>query len=334
MPVCLLAIETSCDETAAAVMADGKLLSHCLVSQLEHSALGGIVPELASRQQMRMIVPVVHQALQEASVTLQNLQAIAFTAGPGLIGSLMVGSAYAKGLALATGLPLIAVHHVQAHVHAHFLSDQPVQFPFLCLIVSGGHTQLVVVKDYLNLEVIGETRDDAAGEAFDKTARLLGLAYPGGPLMDKLARSGNRQAFRFPQADIPGYDFSFSGLKTAVRYFVEQQQQKNPDFVATHIHDLAASVQEAIVQHLMHKLETAARDRGMERIAVAGGVAANSRLRELGQQVAQRNGWQFLMPPLAFCTDNAAVIASMAYHKFLRGDFAPEHITPHARWQN
>lgn len=333
MPIYLLAIETSCDETAAAVMCDGKLRSHALVSQMEHSRLGGIVPELASRQHLRAIIPVVDEALKQAGIEIHALNAIGFTAGPGLIGSLMVGSCFAKGLALSLQVPLIAVHHLQAHVHALFLADTAPAFPFLCLIVSGGHTQLVVVRDYLDMEVVGETRDDAAGEAFDKTARMLGLPYPGGPAMDQLARSGNPHAFAFPEANVPGYDFSFSGLKTAVRYFIQQEEKIDPDFVQKYRNDLCASIQASIVRHLVHKLEAAAEGLQLTRIAIAGGVAANSWLRQYVQQLAQSKGWQVFIPPLKYCTDNAAVIASVAYHKFLRSDFAPASIVPDARYR-
>ncbi|MCS6917506.1 MAG: tRNA (adenosine(37)-N6)-threonylcarbamoyltransferase complex transferase subunit TsaD [Chitinophagales bacterium] len=333
MPIRLLAIETSCDETAAAVIEDGRLLSSSLVSQLEHSKLGGIVPELASRQQLRAIVPVVEQALQQAGIAAGDLNGIGFTAGPGLIGSLMVGSSFAKAMALSLNLPLIAVHHLQAHVHALFLTEPRPGFPFLCLIVSGGHTQLVVVRDYLDMEVIGETRDDAAGEAFDKTARLLGLPYPGGPLMDQLAQSGDSEAFPFPEASVGGYDFSFSGLKTAVRYFIEQQVRQDPQFVQNHISDVCASVQRSIVRHLINKMEAAASDLQLSRLAIAGGVAANSLLRSELQRIAHRHNWQCFIPPLNLCTDNAAVIASVAYHKFLRGELAPLSVAPDARYR-
>ncbi len=331
MSITILAIESSCDETAAAVIHDGNILSNVIASQKEHEQYGGVVPELASRQHVKHIVPVVDEALKNARVEKKELSAVAFTAGPGLIGSLMVGSSFAKAMALALDIPLITVHHMQAHIHAHFISERKPQFPFLCLTVSGGHTQIVLVKGFLQMEIVGETLDDAAGEAFDKTAKMLKLPYPGGPLIDKYAQSGNANAFQFPEPNIPGLDFSFSGLKTAILYFLRENLQRNPAFIEERLNDICASVQQRIVTILLHKLEKAAKQFQIKEIALAGGVSANSMLRKEAQRLADEHNLNLFIPPLEYCTDNAAMIASVAYQKFLVKDFATLGAAPVAR---
>lgn len=322
MPVHILAIESSCDETSAAVLTDGKVLSNIIANQTVHEQYGGVVPELASRAHQENIVPVVDMALKQAGVDRSELSAIAFTQSPGLIGSLLVGSCFAKAMALALNIPLIAVHHMQAHVLANFIADPKPSFPFLCLTVSGGHTQIVRCDSPLSMQVIGETLDDAAGEAFDKSAKLLGLPYPGGPLIDKYAKEGNAARFKFPEPQIPGLNFSFSGLKTAILYFLQEHQQKDPGFVQANLADICASVQERIVSILLHKLVKASRETGIQQIAIAGGVSANSGLRNALQQYGEKHGWQTYIPKFEYCTDNAAMIAMTAWYKYLAGDFA------------
>jgi len=329
----ILAIESSCDETAAAVISDGHILSNVIASQQVHQQYGGVVPELASRQHIQNIIPVIDAAMVNAGITREKLNALAFTAGPGLIGSLLVGSSFAKAMALSLDIPLISVHHMQAHVHAHFISDKKPAFPFLCLTVSGGHTQIVLVKDFLKMEVIGETLDDAAGEAFDKTAKLLKLPYPGGPLIDKYAQQGNPHAFSFPEPDIPGLDFSFSGLKTAVLYFLKEKTASNPNFAEENLNDICASVQERIITILLNKLELATYKTEINEVAMAGGVSANSALRRELKKRGDQNHWNVFIPPLEFCTDNAAMIASVAYYKFLGGEFATLDAAPAARME-
>lgn len=321
MPVHILAIESSCDETSAAVLTDGKVLSNIIANQTVHEQYGGVVPELASRAHQENIVPVVDMALKQAGVDRSELSAIAFTQSPGLIGSLLVGSCFAKAMALALNIPLIAVHHMQAHVLANFIADPQPSFPFLCLTVSGGHTQIVRCDSPLSMQVIGETLDDAAGEAFDKSAKLLGLPYPGGPLIDKYAREGNATRFKFPEPQIPGLNFSFSGLKTAILYFLQEHQQKDPGFVQANLADICASVQERIVSILLHKLVKASRETGIQQIAIAGGVSANSGLRNALQQYGEKHGWQTYIPKFEYCTDNAAMIAITAWYKYQAGDF-------------
>lgn len=333
MPINILAIESSCDETAAAVINDGKILSNVIASQKGHEKYGGVIPELASRQHVQHIVPVVDEALQRASLSKKDLSAIGFTAGPGLIGSLMVGSSFAKAMALALNIPLIAVHHMQAHIHAHFIAEKKPEFPFLCLTVSGGHTQIVLVKDFLNMEIVGETIDDAAGEAFDKTAKMLGFPYPGGPMIDEHAQKGNPHKFEFPEPNIAGLDFSFSGLKTSILYFLREKIAQQPDFVKGNLNDICASVQQRIVTILLNKLEKAAKQFHINTIALAGGVSANSSLRKEAKNLSDQYGWKLFIPPIEYCTDNAAMIASVAYHKFLAGEFAPLDIAPMARME-
>lgn len=330
MPI-VLAIESSCDETAAAVCKDGQVLSNIVATQKVHEQYGGVVPELASRAHMQHIVPVVDQAMQEAGLTLDKLDAIAFTQAPGLIGALLVGAQFARSLALALGKPLITVHHMQAHVVANLIEDPKPDFPFLCLTVSGGHTQLVVAESPTSMSVIGETIDDAAGEAFDKSAKLLGLPYPGGPLIDVYAKKGNPKAFRFPEPQIPDLNFSFSGLKTAILYFIQEHQKANAAFIQDRLPDICASIQERIVTVLLNKLKKAAFETGIKEICLAGGVSANSGLRNGLELLGKKYGWKTYYPALPFCTDNAAMIALAAYYKFLAGDFADLSVTPTAR---
>lgn len=331
MPVNILAIESSCDETSAAVLTDGKVLSNIIANQTVHEQYGGVVPELASRAHQENIVPVVDLTLKKAGVDRKELSAIAFTQSPGLIGSLLVGNCFAKALSLALEIPLIAVHHMQAHVLANFIEDPIPSFPFLCLTVSGGHTQIVLCESPLSMKVIGETLDDAAGEAFDKSAKLLGLPYPGGPLIDKYAQTGDPRRFRFPEPQIPGLNFSFSGLKTAILYFLQEHQQKDPGFVQANMADICASVQDRIVSILMNKLVKAAKETGIKEIGIAGGVSANKGLRNALQQHGEKYGWKTYIPKFEYCTDNAAMIAITAWYKYLAGDFAGLDAVPSAR---
>lgn len=334
--VLILGIESSCDDTAAAVIQDGVILSNVVAGQKVHQKYGGVVPELASRAHQQHIIPVVDAAIKEAGIDKKDLSAIAFTQGPGLLGSLLVGSSFAKTLSYSLDIPLIPVNHMQGHVLAHFIKEkegenkQPA-FPFLCLTVSGGHTQIVLIKDHDNMEVIGETIDDAAGEAFDKAAKILGLPYPGGPLIDKYAQSGNPLAYEFAEPRIEGYNFSFSGMKTSFLYFIREQLESNPNFMEDHREDICASIQHAIVSFLMKKLKRAARETGIKEIAIAGGVSANSGLRKTVQEHAEKFGWNVYIPKMAYCTDNAAMIAITGYYKYLKGEFAGLDITPKAR---
>lgn len=329
--VTILAIESSCDETSAAVCQDGKILSNFIANQTVHETYGGVVPELASRAHLQNIVPVVDVALQQAGVTLQQIDAVAFTQAPGLIGSLLVGSQFAKSLALAINKPLITVHHMQAHVLANLIGDPKPSFPFLCLTVSGGHTQIVLAHSPYQLEVIGETLDDAAGEAFDKSAKMLGLPYPGGPLVDKYAKEGNPQAFAFAEPKIEGLNFSFSGLKTSILYFLQKETAANPAFIQQNMADLCASIQHTIVTILLSKLKRAALQTGIQNICLAGGVSANSGLRNGLKELGEKKGWQTFIPAFEYCTDNAAMIAITAYYKYKAGDFAPLSATATAR---
>ncbi|MBL7698022.1 MAG: tRNA (adenosine(37)-N6)-threonylcarbamoyltransferase complex transferase subunit TsaD [Chitinophagaceae bacterium] len=320
MPVKILAIESSCDETAASVCVDGKILSNVIANQTVHAQYGGVVPELASRAHMQNIVPVVDAALKKASVSLKELNAIAFTKSPGLIGSLLVGSQFAKSLALSLDIPVIGVHHMQAHVLANLIDEPRPAFPFLCLTVSGGHTQIVQCKSPSDLVVIGETLDDAAGEAFDKSAKLLGLPYPGGPLIDTYAAKGVAR-FNFPEPQIPGLDFSFSGLKTAILYFIRDNEAKDKNFLQQNINDICASIQSRIVSILLNKLKRAADQTGIREICVAGGVSANSGLRSSLTGMGIREKWNTYIPAFQYCTDNAAMIAITGYFKFLNKEF-------------
>ena len=333
-PAVILAIESSCDETSASICSNGSILSNRIATQSVHESYGGVVPELASRAHMQNIVPVVDLALAEAYPNLapaerwNQLSAIACTEAPGLIGSLLVGVQFAKSLALARNLPLIAVHHMQAHVLANLIGPNPPSFPFLCLTVSGGHTQIILAKAPLDLEILGETIDDAAGEAFDKTAKLIGLPYPGGPLIDKYAALGNHLAYKFAEPQIPELNFSFSGLKTSILYFLQKQE---PDFVEKNLNDLCASVQHSIVQILLKKLKKAVVQTGVKQVCLAGGVSANSGLRTGLQAMGVKHGWKTYIPDFEFCTDNAGMIAITAYYKYLAKDFAGLDLQPSAR---
>ena len=331
-----MGIESSCDETAASVCLDGKILSNIVAGQDIHSRYGGVVPELASRAHLQNIVPVVDQALLLSQTALSDIDAIAFTQSPGLIGSLLVGAQFAKSLAFTQNIPLIAVHHMQAHVLANLIAspDRPAEvpyFPFLCLTVSGGHTQIVVCTSPSDLKVIGETTDDAAGEAFDKSAKLLGLPYPGGPLIDRHAQSGNAARYTFPEPRVPGLDFSFSGLKTAILYFIQNEKAKDPDFVTKNLSDICASIQGRIVSILLNKLKMAAAQTGIRQVCLAGGVAANKGLRKAFEETGKSLGWKTFIPEMGYCTDNAAMIAMTGYYKFLDQDFSPLSVTVSAR---
>ena len=330
MSITLLAIESSCDDTAAAVLRDGVVLSNRIANQAVHAQYGGVVPELASRAHQANIVPVVDAALREAGVDRTALDAVAFTRGPGLIGSLMVGVSFAKALALSLDIPLVEVHHMEAHVLAHLIDDPRPDFPFLCLTVSGGHTQIVRVDGPLQQTVIGRTLDDAAGEAFDKTGKLLGLDYPAGPIVDRLARQGSPR-FQFTEPDIPALDFSFSGLKTNIRQFLIRHLKDEPDFIENHLNDICASVQGRIVSILLNKFDAAARQTGITRLAIAGGVSANSGLRTGLEALGKTNGYTIFIPAFQYCTDNAGMIAIAAYYAYRAGRFADQSVTPSAR---
>ena len=318
--ITLLAIESSCDDTAAAVICDGKILSNIITSQDVHQKYGGVVPELASRSHQKNIVPVIDLALKKAKISLKDLDGIVFTQGPGLLGSLLVGSSFAKGLALSIDKPLVAVNHIDAHVLAHLIENPNIPFPFLCLLVSGGHTQIVKVNSVTNMQILGKTIDDAAGEAFDKAAKILGLPYPGGPLIDKYATTGNPLAYKFSSGNVPNLDFSFSGFKTAVLYFVRDKMAKDATFIDTNLSDICASIQHTIVTYLLSKLKTAALQTNIKHIAIAGGVAANSGLRNNLNSMAAKQNWSKYIPAFEYCTDNAGMIAMAGYYKFLAGD--------------
>jgi N6-L-threonylcarbamoyladenine synthase len=334
----ILAIESSCDETCAAVCRDGKILSNIIANQKVHEQYGGVVPELASRAHMQNIVPVVDAALQTANLPtgqagchLPTVDAIAFTQSPGLIGALLVGTQFAKSLALALNKPLIAVHHMQAHVLANLIGDPKPSFPFLCLTVSGGHTQIVLCESSTQMKVLGETIDDAAGEAFDKSAKLLGLPYPGGPLIDKYAQQGNPGKFIFPEPQIPGLDFSFSGLKTSILYFLQDKIKEDPEFISKNLDDICASIQQRIVNILLGKLKKAAAQTGIKDVCIAGGVSANSGLRKAFEEMGKRNKWNVFIPAFEYCTDNAAMIAITGYYKYMAGQFSDLSVTASAR---
>jgi N6-L-threonylcarbamoyladenine synthase len=331
MKINILAIESSCDETSASIISDGKILNNIVATQSVHEKYGGVVPELASRAHQQHLIPVVHGAIQSSGIPKSELSAIAFTKGPGLMGSLMVGVSFAKSFAYALGIPIIEVNHMQAHILAHFIEDPKPVFPFICLTVSGGHTQLVLVKDYLEMEIIGETSDDAVGEAFDKTAKLLGLPYPGGPLIDKYAKQGNPRAFAFPISDMAGLNFSFSGIKTAVLYFLRDNIKLNPDFIEQNLTDICASVQFTLINMLMQKLKKAAKEYNIKEIAIAGGVSANSGLRSELKILAEKFGWNIYVPKIEYCTDNAAMIAMAAHFKYLKSEFCGLDVVPDAR---
>lgn len=327
----ILGIESSCDETSASICKDGEILSNIIANQTVHQKYGGVVPELASRAHQQNIIPVVQEAFAAAKISKKDVSAVAFTRGPGLLGSLLVGTSFSKAFALANSIPLVEVNHMQAHILAHFIKQPKPTFPFLCLTVSGGHTQIVLVKDYFDMEIVGQTTDDAAGEAFDKTAKILNLPYPGGPLIDKYAREGNPLAYSFPEPQIPGLDFSFSGLKTAILYFIRDNKKLDEDFVENNLADICASVQHRIVTILLAKLKRAAKQYTIKDIAIAGGVSANSGLRNILHQAAEQYSWNVFIPDFEYCTDNAAMIAIAGYYKYLAKDFAGQDIAPLAR---
>ncbi len=326
----ILAIESSCDETSAAIIQNGKVLSNHIATQKVHERFGGVVPELASRAHMQNIIPVIDAAIIDANINQEDITAVAFTQAPGLIGSLLVGACFAKSFAQARNLPIIAVHHMQAHVLAHFIDEQP-PFPFLCLTVSGGHTQIVLCKDHLNMEIMGETIDDAAGEAFDKVAKMLGLPYPGGPLVDKYAALGDPLRFKFPLSEMKDFDFSFSGIKTSILYFLQKERKLNPEFVEQNLNDICASAQYTIVKMLITKLTKAAKSQNIKHIGIAGGVSANSGLRKALKEAGEKNEWTVYIPKFEYCTDNAAMIGITGYYKFLKGEFTDLAISPSAR---
>lgn len=334
--VYILAIESSCDDTAAAVLCNDKVLSNVVANQLVHTQYGGVVPELASRAHQQNIVPVIDAALKKANIQKEQLAAIAFTQGPGLMGSLLVGSSFAKSMALALNIPLIAVNHMQAHILAHFINeegyDKP-EFPFIALTISGGHTQIVRVDNYFDMTIIGETTDDAVGEAFDKTAKILGLPYPGGPLVDKNAQLGNPKAYPFTKPKVPGLDFSFSGLKTAILYFIQKNKAENPNFIDENINDICASIQYTIIEILMDKLKMAVKETGIKQIAIGGGVSANSGIRNTLKEAEQKYGWKTFVPKFEYTTDNAAMIGIVGYQKFLSQNFENASVVSKARIQ-
>lgn len=331
----ILAIESSCDETSAAVCKDGKILSNIIATQKVHEQYGGVVPELASRAHLQSIVPVVKEALSRAGVKNEDMDAFAFTQSPGLIGALLVGAEFAKSLSLAFDKPVIAVHHMKAHVLANLIQtekNEPIpSFPFLCLTVSGGHTQIVLCESPLSQTIIGKTRDDAAGEAFDKSAKIIGIPYPGGPLIDKYARNGNPDKYLFPEPKIEGLDFSFSGLKTAFLYFIRDEKLKNEKFIEENLNDICASIQSRIVSILLNKLKKAAKQTGIKEICIAGGVSANSGLRDAFKALGKKEGWITYIPKFEYCTDNAGMIAITAYYKYLAGEFDDLSVVPSAR---
>jgi N6-L-threonylcarbamoyladenine synthase len=335
-PVYILAIESSCDDTAAAILQNDKVLSNIVANQLIHNQYGGVVPELASRAHQQNIVPVIDAALRKANIQKEQLTAIAFTQGPGLMGSLLVGGSFAKSLSLALNIPLIAVNHMQAHILAHFIDEEGYKkpsFPFLALTISGGHTQIVKVNDYFDMEIIGETTDDAVGEAFDKSAKILGLPYPGGPLVDKYAQLGNPKAFAFTKPKVPGLDFSFSGLKTAILYFIQKNVAINPNFIEENLNDICASIQYSIIEILMDKIKLAVNQTGINRIAIGGGVSANSGIRNAMNEAQTKYGWQTYIPKFEYTTDNAAMIGIVGYQKYLQENFETSDVVSKARIQ-
>ena len=333
-PIYILAIESSCDDTAAAVLQDAKVLSNVVARQAIHEEYGGVVPELASRAHQQNIVPVIDVALKKANIDKSQLSGIAFTQGPGLMGSLLVGSSFAKSMAMSLNIPLMAVHHMHAHVLAHFIEeegfDKP-EFPFLAMTISGGHTQIIKVNSFFNMEIIGETTDDAVGEAFDKSAKILGLPYPGGPLIDKYAQSGNPKAFPFTKPKVDGLDFSFSGLKTQILYFVQKKVAENPNFIPENRNDICASIQHTIIEILMDKLKMAVAETGIKQVAIGGGVSANSGIRNTLKEAETKYGWKTFIPKFEYTTDNAAMIGIVGYHKFLEKQFEDASVVSKAR---
>jgi N6-L-threonylcarbamoyladenine synthase len=331
----ILAIESSCDDTSAAVMCGNRTLSNIVATQKIHEEYGGVVPELASRAHQQNIVPVVHQALAKANIDKKQLSAIAFTRGPGLMGSLLVGTSFAKSLSLGLDIPLIEVNHMQAHILSHFIEEENYSmpsFPFLAMTISGGHTQIVLVKDYFDMEILGESLDDAVGEAYDKSAKILGLPYPGGPLVDKYAQLGNPKAFPFPKPKVDGLNFSFSGLKTSILYFIQRETKNNPNFIAENLNDICASIQETIINILMDKIKKAVKQTGITQIAIGGGVSANSGIRQALKKAEEKWGWNTYIPKFEYCTDNAAMIGIVGYLKYREMDFVDQSITAKARY--
>ncbi|MGB5320020.1 tRNA (adenosine(37)-N6)-threonylcarbamoyltransferase complex transferase subunit TsaD [Eudoraea sp.] len=332
----ILAIESSCDDTSAAVLHNNKVLSNVVATQKIHEAYGGVVPELASRAHQQNIVPAVHQALAKANIDKKLVSAIAFTRGPGLLGSLLVGTSFAKSLSIGLEVPLIEVNHMQAHILSHFISDPEMKtpsFPFIALTISGGHTQIVLVRSYFDMEILGETLDDAVGEAYDKSAKILGLPYPGGPLVYKYAQLGNPKAFSFPKPKVKDFNFSFSGLKTSILYFVQRETKNNPEFVKENINDICASIQYTIVGILMDKLEKAVKKTAVNQVAIGGGVSANSAIRAALKERKKTLGWDTYIPKFEYCTDNAAMIGIVGYLKYLEGEFTDQGITAKARYK-
>ena len=332
----ILAIESSCDDTSAAVLCNDEVLSNVVATQKIHEEYGGVIPELASREHQQHIVPVVHQALAKANIDKKQLSAIAFTRGPGLLGSLLVGTSFAKSLSLALQIPLIEVNHMEAHILSHYIREKGVkrpEFPFLAMTISGGHTQIVLVRDYFEMEVLGETLDDAVGEAFDKSAKILGLTYPGGPLIDKYSQKGNPAAFPFPKPKVDGLNFSFSGLKTSILYFIQRESAKNPEFIQENINDICASIQFTITEILMDKLQKAVKQTGIKHIAIGGGVSANSGIRNALKKAEKEQGWSTFIPKFEYCTDNAAMIGIVGYFKFLQEDFTDPSVAALARYK-
>ena len=329
----ILAIESSCDDTSAAVLRDDHLLSNVIASQKVHEQYGGVVPELASRAHQQNIIPVVDAAIRQAGIEKSDIDAVGFTRGPGLLGSLLVGVSFAKSFATALNIPLIEVNHLQAHVLSHFIDrgESTPQFPFICLLVSGGHTQILLLKDYFDIECLGTTIDDAAGEAIDKAAKIMDLGYPGGPVIDRLAKEGNANAYKFATPHIEGYNYSFSGIKTSFLYFLRDRLKEEPHFLEQHKADLCASIQKTIVSFLLKKVERAALDHHVRQVAIAGGVSANSFLRSELQRICQKHHWQAFIPPFQFCTDNAAMVGIASYFKYLKGDFADISLPPYTR---
>jgi N6-L-threonylcarbamoyladenine synthase len=336
MPITILAIESSCDDTSAAIVRDGYVLSNLITNQEVHRLYGGVVPELASRSHQSNITPVVMMAIKQAGISIDDIDAVAFTRGPGLLGSLLVGTSFAKGFAIARNIPLIEVNHLQAHIMVHFIKtdkeEKMPSFPFLCLLVSGGHTRFIIMKNYYDMEVIGNTIDDAAGEAFDKCGKVMGLPYPAGPIIDKLAAEGNANAFKFAKPVVKGLDFSFSGLKTSFLYFIRDMLKNDSDFIEHNKKDLCASLQKAIIEILIDKTIKACRETGINDIGIAGGVSANSGLRNAMRTEAQKRGWNLFIPEFKYTTDNAAMIGITGYYKYLRQDFSTHEITPLARY--
>lgn len=331
----ILGIESSCDDTSAAILQGNKILSNIAANQEIHNEYGGVVPELASRAHQQNIIPVVQKSVSKANIQQKDISAIGFTRGPGLLGSLLVGTSFAKSLSMSLKVPLIEVNHLQAHILAHFIEDanpNPPKFPFLCLTVSGGHTMIVLVKDYFDMEIMGKTIDDAAGEAFDKIGKIFGLDYPAGPIVDRLAKNGNAEAFQFNKPRIENYNYSFSGIKTSVLYFIQKEMKKNPDFIKENLEDLCSSVQKTLVEILMNKLEKAAKDLNINEVAIAGGVSANSGLREAMQKNTAKLGWNIYIPKFEYTTDNAAMIAMVAKLKYDRGEFADLSVSATSRY--